>query len=112
MIILTKKNIKKTIIYLIIASILLAIFLCLDMDKQNSVTETSANTTTGAYEILVDVEESVLYLIQDNEIIKTYKCSGGKWSTPSPIGTWKITEKDTWGEGFRRKMDGVKCALG
>lgn len=112
MIILTKKNIKKIIIYLIIAGVLPAIFLYVDRNGGKKITATSANTTTGAYEILVDVEESVLYLIQNKEIIKTYSCSGGKWSTPSPIGTWKITGKDTWGEGFRRKMDGTKCSLG
>ena len=112
MIILTKKNIKKIIIYIIIASIVLAIFLCMDRNVEDSVTITSANTTTGKYEILVDVEDSILYLIQDKQIVKTYSCSGGKWSTPSPIGTWKITGKDTWGEGFRRKMAWVKCSLG
>ena len=106
MIILTKKNIKKTIIYIIIASMALAIFLCVDRDN------VFAKDKTNEYEILVDVEESVLYLIQDKQIVKTYSCSGGKWSTPSPIGTWKITGKDTWGEGFGRKMDGTKCALG
>lgn len=91
---------------------MLAIFLCMDMNREKGLTTTSAKTTTGEYEILVDVEESVLYLIQDKQIVKTYSCSGGKWSTPSPIGTWEITGKDTWGEGFRRKMDGVKCSLG
>lgn len=99
MIILKKQNIKKAIIYIIvIVGIMSAIFLLLDRSKEAA---TSVNPSKDKYEILVDVEESVLYLIQNNEIIKTYKCSGGKWSTPSPIGTWKIVGKDTWGEGFR-----------
>ena len=112
MIILIKKKIKKIIIYILIASIVLAIFLYVDRKVDDNVTTTSAETSNGVYEILVDVEESVLYLIQDKQIVKTYSCSGGKWSTPSPIGTWKIIGKDTWGEGFRRKMDGPKCSLG
>lgn len=107
MIILKKQNIKKAIIYIvIIAGIMSAIFFLLDRNKK------ALTPSKDEYEILVDVEESVLYLIQNNEIIKTYSCSGGKWSTPSPIGTWKIIGKDTWGEGFRRKMDGIKCPLG
>ncbi len=106
MIIFTNKNIKKIIIYLIIAGIVSAIFFIVD---RNNV---FAKDKTDEYEILVDVEESVLYLIQDKQIVKTYACSGGKWSTPSPIGTWKITGKDTWGEGFRWKVDGVKCSMG
>ena len=56
------------------------------------------------YKILVDVEESELYLFEDGSIKKTYKCSGGKISTPSPIGTWKITFKSKWGEGFRTEV--------
>ncbi len=53
------------------------------------------------YNILVDVEDSKLFLFEDNKLVKTYKCSGGKWSTPSPIGTWKVITKAKWGEGFR-----------
>lgn len=90
---------------------MLAIFLYLDRSEKQTIIA-SANTVTSEYEILVDVEDSVLYLIQNKEIVKIYKCSGGKWSTPSPIGTWTITRKDTWGEGFRWKVDGAKCALG
>ena len=112
MIILGKSEIKRTIIYLIIASVILAIVFFMDRNNDGEVKTTSANTSGEGYEILVDVEDSLLYLIQDNQTIKIYKCSGGKWSTPSPIGTWEITEKDTWGEGFRRKVDGIKCTLG
>ncbi|MDO5556292.1 MAG: L,D-transpeptidase family protein [Clostridia bacterium] len=56
------------------------------------------------YKILVDVEDSKLYLFENNELVKTYKCSGGKWSTPSPIGTWTIISKAKWGEGFRTEV--------
>lgn len=52
------------------------------------------------YEILVDVEASKLWLIYNGEIEKEYACAGGKASTPSPIGTWKIISKAKWGEGF------------
>lgn len=114
MIILTKQKIKKVIIYfIIIAGILSAIILHLDRErKKQEVVVTSTNNSGSRYEILVDVEESILYLFQDNQVIKTYSCSGGKWSTPSPIGTWKIIQKAKWGEGFRRKLDGNKCTLG
>ncbi len=59
------------------------------------------------YEILVDVEESKLYLFENGNVIKEYKCSGGKKNTPSPIGTWKITKKAKWGEGFGRIFYGT-----
>jgi len=101
MIILTKKNIIKVIKYIIIAILIMAIIFFMNMNNNKKTITTSASTTKNTYEILVDVEESVLYLFQDKKIIKIYSCSGGKWSTPSPIGVWKITGKDTWGEGFR-----------
>jgi len=64
------------------------------------------------YKILVDVEESKLYLFQDNELIKTYTCSGGKWSTPSPIGTWTVISKAKWGEGFGGSWMGLNVPWG
>ena len=60
--------------------------------------------TNNKYKILVDVEDSKLYLFENNKLKKEYKCSGGKWSTPSPIGKWKITFKAKWGEGFRAEV--------
>ena len=65
------------------------------------VIETSSNSKS-TYKILVDVEESKLYLFENDILSKEYKCSGGKWSTPSPIGTWTIISKAKWGEGFGR----------
>lgn len=55
------------------------------------------------YSILVDLHELKLFLINEstNEIIKEYPVAGGKRSTPSPIGTWKIVGKAAnWGAGF------------
>ncbi len=105
MIILGSQTLKKIILYIItIVGTISAIFFIMDRSNEAN---SSGDYAKSKYEILVDVEESILYLIQNKEIIKTYSCSGGKWNTPSPIGTWEIIEKDTWGEGFRRKMDGI-----
>lgn len=73
--------------------------------------ESSANLKS-IYKILVDVEESKLYLFENDILSKEYKCSGGKWTTPSPIGTWTITSKAKWGEGFGRELAGAQCPLG
>ncbi len=79
----------KVIFFIIIISLILTVYKCTFANIDNK------------YKILVDVEESKLYLFENNILIKTYMCSGGKWNTPSPIGTWKITQKAKWGEGFR-----------
>lgn len=54
------------------------------------------------YNILIDLDECKLYLLetQSNELVKTYRIAGGKPSTPSPIGTWRIIYKDKWDKGF------------
>lgn len=54
----------------------------------------------SGYHLYVDLDELLMHVYKDGEMIKTYEISGGKPSSPSPIGTWKIISKDTWGEGF------------
>lgn len=58
------------------------------------------NINPTGYHIYVDLDLTQMYVYKDGEIIKTYEVSGGMASTPSPTGTWKIINKDTWGEGF------------
>ena len=71
-----------------------------------------SNNSDNTYKILVDVEDSKLFLFENNKLIKTYKCSGGKASTPSPIGTWNIDSKAKWGEGFGRELASGLMFLG
>lgn len=55
------------------------------------------------YNILVDLTELRLYLLNadTHEIVKKYPVAGGKASTPSPLGTWVIINKESgWGKGF------------
>lgn len=92
---------------MLIVGILLVLVILLSFYKPTQKVSIQTSTESVQYKILVDVEESKLYLLQDNELIKTYRCSGGKWSTPSPIGTWTIISKAKWGEGFGRELDGI-----
>lgn len=71
-----------------------------------------SNTKENKYKILVDVEESKLYLFENNIVIKEYDCAGGKTSTPSPIGTWTIISKGKWGEGFGGSWMGFNVPWG
>lgn len=105
-----KTILKILILVLIISSIVITLILKNNTNKEETL-ETSANNQS-VYEILVDVEDSKLFLFEDSQLIKTYKCSGGKWSTPSPIGTWTITEKAKWGEGFGGSWLGLNVPWG
>ena len=101
------KNFKFIVIGLILAVI---VYVCM----YNSIKKLAIQTrnTSSKYKILVDVEDSKLYLFQDGELLSTYKCSGGKWSTPSPIGTWTIVSKAKWGEGFGGSWMGLNVPWG
>ena len=82
--------------------VLIAGFILIYKNSINHKTIQTSNSNNSTYKILVDAQDSKLYLFEDDKIIKTYKCSGGKETTPSPIGTWKIISKAKWGEGFGR----------
>lgn len=102
----------KTIIIVAIVISLITGFIFVLKNKQNNKSVQTANNKTSTYKILVDVEESELFLFENNELVKTYKCSGGKLSTPSPIGTWTIVSKAKWGEGFGGSWLRTKCSVG
>lgn len=93
------RTILKTLILL--TAIVVSILVIKNKVENAKVVATSSNNKQK-YKILVDVEDSKLYLFENDELKKEYKCSGGKWSTPSPIGTWTVTSKAKWGEGFGR----------
>jgi len=71
--------------------IIIIIFTIISLNFSHAVNE---------YKILVDIEYNKLYLLKGNICLKTYDVSSGKYSTPSPLGTFKIISKDTWGDGF------------
>lgn len=98
----------KTILKLLLVTILIITLIFILKNKSSTAkTIQTSNNDSNSYKILVDVEDSKLYLFENDELKKEYKCSGGKASTPSPIGTWTITSKAKWGEGFGRKLDGT-----
>jgi len=43
--------------------------------------------------VLVDLYTYRLYVFLQGRIIREYPIATGKWSTPSPIGDWKVTQK-------------------
>jgi hypothetical protein len=103
-----KSILKITAIILLFAITIAILSNKISMKK---VIETSSNSKS-TYKILVDVEESKLYLFENDILSKEYKCSGGKWSTPSPIGTWTIISKAKWGEGFGGSWMGLNVPWG
>ena len=89
-----KKKINLIILVVVISLCVYTLFL-----NEKEVITTASNIN-NKYKILVDVEESKMYVFENDICTKTYTCAGGKFSTPSPIGTWTIISKGKWGEGF------------
>lgn len=52
------------------------------------------------YSILIYIEEKRLYLFENKTCIKEYPIASGKSGWPSPIGQWKVIQKEKWGKGF------------
>lgn len=105
---------KKTIRTLGIVLPLLILFCCMfQITRQaNTVTAGGCMIHRGKYHIFVDCEASKLYLFENGQLIKTYPCAGGKPSTPSPVGTWKIVSKGDWTGGFGGSWMGFNVPWG
>lgn len=65
-----------------------------------------------AYAILIDIEEKKLYLIEGNKHVKEYPVATGKSGFPSPLGSWKIVSKGSWGGGFGERWLGLNVPWG
>lgn len=50
--------------------------------------------------IVIDLDHFQLSVYKDDMHIRTFPCSGGTPSTPSPTGVFKVITKEAWGEGF------------
>ncbi|WP_026487574.1 L,D-transpeptidase family protein [Caldanaerobius polysaccharolyticus] len=68
----------------------------------------------NSYMILIDIDEFTLYLIdaRSNRIVKSYPIAVGKPETPSPVGSFKIVHKDSWGGGFGTRWMGLNVPFG
>lgn len=82
-----------------------------DLLNEDELDENVVKTTRG-YLIYINLDSLILNLYKDGSLIRTYPVSGGKANTPSPIGTWKIINKSTWGEGFGGSWLGLNVPWG
>lgn len=64
------------------------------------------------YCIFVEIEDKILYLLQDGKCIREYPISTGAPEMPSPIGYWRIVNKGDWGEGFGGRWMGFNVPWG
>lgn len=87
------------IVLSVILAVLIANLICLRQTNQHLL-EVFFNQSNNPYFIHIDLDNFKMYVFKDGEVYKEYPVSGGKVSTPSPLGTWNIVSKSNWGEGF------------
>lgn len=80
-------------------------------DKGHNVYNKSSLENRGIH---IEVDRKTLNLIdyKKGEIIKSYTIATGKPSSPTPLGTFKITSKEKWGEGFGSRWMGLDVPWG
>ena len=82
--------------------------------SSNSVLKYSIKNNNGkpVYKVLIDLTENKLYLIDKSNIISSYPVSPEKKDNPSPIGKWKIVQKDVGDKKFSFNWLGLSVPWG
>lgn len=95
-------RIYKCIYKLLIIIFIFSLFINFTYLRAFAITQNFNNEYNKPYVIVIDLNESKLFLIKTNssEIVKTYIITPGKPSTPSPVGIWTIVDKEMWSGGF------------
>jgi lipoprotein-anchoring transpeptidase ErfK/SrfK len=63
--------------------------------------------------LVVNTDERTLTVLAGQEVIGVYPVAIGKWTTPTPIGEWKIIDKDyDWGGAFGSRWMGLDITWG
>lgn len=68
--------------------------------------------TGGECTVHIDLDTLKMSVYLDMELYKTFPVSGGTPETPSPVGTWLVTEVLNWGEGFGGTWIGLDVPWG
>lgn len=69
--------------------------------------------TKDSLEIRIDTKMPILMLYRNGSLYKRYDVALGKPATPSPVGEWKIVDKQrNWGGGFGTRWLGLNVPWG
>ncbi|HOJ10426.1 MAG TPA: L,D-transpeptidase family protein [Clostridiales bacterium] len=107
---MSRKIIGVSLCVLILLSIIQIIIDCRSETENSNAVISAARRPE--YVIFIEVEDKTLYLLEDGACIKKYPIASGKSGYPSPIGYWKITTKEKWGEGFGGRWMGLNVPWG
>ncbi|KNF08078.1 hypothetical protein CLPU_10c01330 [Gottschalkia purinilytica] len=86
----------------------------INSNNKNIIRVSKMNSNNKEFKILIEIDTKYLYLIDKNSntIVKKYIVATGKEETPTPIGSFKVTDKGMWGEGFGTRWLGLNVPWG
>ncbi|WP_291561669.1 MULTISPECIES: L,D-transpeptidase family protein [unclassified Clostridium] len=96
---------KKNLILILILTVIIII-------PKNIFALSTENSNKSPYVIIIDLTTNKMQIFKNDVFLEEFSCSGGKSSTPSPIGTWKIVNKGIWGGGFGARWMGLNIPWG
>jgi peptidoglycan hydrolase-like protein with peptidoglycan-binding domain len=67
---------------------------------ENPAYKTTPEKPKGEVFIIINALERKLTVMSDGKPFKSFPVAVGTFDTPTPIGAFKIIQKDSWGEGF------------
>lgn len=99
-------------IYLLITIIFLGKYFTLNLLNWHNQNGRATANQSKVYEIDIFLDTHMLYLFENNKLIKSYPIGIGTQRNPSHIGVWKIASKSDWGEGFGGTWMGLSIPWG
>lgn len=103
---------KKYIIFALFLCVFLLMTINNYIDESKFSSKTASQSKKSDYCIFIEIEDNILYLLQDGNCIRKYPISSGVPGLPSPLGYWKIVSKGDWGEGFGGRWMGLNVPWG
>lgn len=94
------------------AAMLFMLFIAVATLKYTKPASMAKSKIPQIYSILICIDEKKIYLLKSGRPFKSYACAVGKQETPSPVGFYKIVDKQHWGEGFGGYWIGINCPWG
>jgi hypothetical protein len=62
--------------------------------------------------LYIDLDAYMMTVYRDEQVYKTFPVSGGTNETPSPVGTWRVSEVSDWGKWFGGSWIGLNVPWG
>ena len=111
-----RRDFKMVLLIILLVTIFLILGNLINKYSMNKIIfeDVYSKNTDEYYTILIEVDKKQLKLVdrKNESILKVYTVATGKANSPTPLGTFNIIEKASWGEGFGTRWLGLNVPWG